>query len=315
MKLRITQQADEQYFYGHGKLLLTGEYFVLDGAQALALPTKLGQSLRVKELHAAENTLYWIALNNKKQPWLNLVFDTTDFSCVNSQQEEAQRLSKILSEARKLNSGFLTDKKDRAVETHLEFANDWGLGSSSTLIHCVAQWANVDGYTLLQNSIGGSGYDVASAANDLPVLYQLKNKQPETIAVNWQPVFSDKIYFAHLGKKQSSPDAIKNYREVLKDKTHGVNELTRITETILKCTELKIFEELLNEHEMLVGAELKQMKVRDILFADYWGVVKSLGAWGGDFVLMTNERSEEELKTYLATKSITTVFKWSEIIL
>ena len=102
---------------------------------------------------------------------------------------------------------------------------------------------------------------------------------------------------------------------MLKDKTHGVNELTRITETILKCTELKTFEELLNEHEMLVGAELKQMKVRDILFADYWGVVKSLGAWGGDFVLMTNERSEEELKTYLATKNITTVFKWSEIIL
>ena len=34
-----------QKFYGNGKLLLTGEYFVLDGALSLALPTKFGQNL------------------------------------------------------------------------------------------------------------------------------------------------------------------------------------------------------------------------------------------------------------------------------
>jgi len=38
-----------QSFYGNGKLLLSAEYFVLDGAVALALPTKLGQSLHVQE--------------------------------------------------------------------------------------------------------------------------------------------------------------------------------------------------------------------------------------------------------------------------
>ena len=27
-------------FYSHGKLLITGEYAVLDGAKAIALPTK-----------------------------------------------------------------------------------------------------------------------------------------------------------------------------------------------------------------------------------------------------------------------------------
>src|SRR5687768_10262992 len=119
MKLKITRQDEGQTFYGHGKLLITGEYFVLDGAQALAVPTKFGQSLRIKELRSEEYILYWIALNNKKQTWLNLVFDTTDFSCINSKQEEALRLTKFLSEARNLNPGFLTDKKDRAVETHL----------------------------------------------------------------------------------------------------------------------------------------------------------------------------------------------------
>ena len=34
-------------FRSHGKLLLTSEYVVLDGAKALALPTKFGQSLSI----------------------------------------------------------------------------------------------------------------------------------------------------------------------------------------------------------------------------------------------------------------------------
>ncbi len=314
MKLRITKQEDELNFYGHGKLLITGEYFVLDGAQALAVPTKFGQSLRVKELHSSENILYWIALDSKNKPWLQLTFDKETLTCLNTSQIEAKDLSIILNAARNLNPEFLSNAKDSAVETRLEFPRNWGLGSSSTLIHCIAKWAGVDGYALLQNSIGGSGYDVACAAHDSAILYQLTNKKPETLPVGWKPVFSDKIYFAHLGKKQSSPQAIKNYRELVKDKMHGVNELTRITEAVLKCSELKTFEELINEHEIVVGSQLKQMKVKDMLFDDYWGSVKSLGAWGGDFVMLTNDRSEVDLKGYLAEKDITTVFKWDEII-
>jgi hypothetical protein len=43
--------------------------------------------------------------------------------------------------------------------------------------------------------------------------------------------------------------------------------------------------------------------------------VKSLGAWGGDFVLLTNSRTKEELMGYLKTKNINTVFNWEELIL
>ena len=32
-------------FYSHGKLLLTGEYTILKGANALAIPCKMGQTL------------------------------------------------------------------------------------------------------------------------------------------------------------------------------------------------------------------------------------------------------------------------------
>ncbi|MES2621594.1 MAG: GYDIA family GHMP kinase [Bacteroidota bacterium] len=315
MKLRITKQQDELAYYGHGKLLITGEYFVLDGAQALSLPTRFGQSLRIKKLHSSESILYWVSLNSKKQIWLNLVFDTSDFSCINSKQEEAQRLSKILLEARKLNPAFLSDTNDRAIETHLEFPNEWGLGSSSTLIHCVSKLAGVDGYQLLKNTIGGSGYDVACAAHNSAILYQLQNDKPETVAVNWNPSFTPNIYFAYTGKKQLSSEAIKYYKEKLADKTHLVNELTSITKSVLNSNSLQQFEELIDAHETIIGEALKMTKVKEMLFADYWGSVKSLGAWGGDFVMMTNERSQILLKNYLQQKNISTVFSWNELIL
>jgi mevalonate kinase len=317
MKLRITKQDEGQLFYGHGKLLITGEYFVLDGATALALPTRLGQSLRVKELHSSENLLYWIALNSKKQSWLNLVFDTKDFTCINApDQAEAQRLSKILTEARKLNPSFLSGNQDTAVETHLEFPNEWGLGSSSTLIYCIEKWAGgVDAYTLLQNTLGGSGYDVASAEHDSAILYRLENGRPVTQTIHWQPPFADNIYFAYTGKKQLSSEGIKTYREQLKDKERIANDLSSITESVLKCDTLSAFEELLDKHENIIASALNLSRIKDTLFPDYWGSVKSLGAWGGDFVLLTNTKSESDLKNYLTQKNIDTCFNWNELIL
>lgn len=315
MKLRITANEDKHHFYGHGKLMITGEYFVLDGAQSLALPTKFGQHLRVRELSSSDGLLYWIALNSKKQPWLQFTFDKSDFSCLNDTSAQANDLSKILNATRELNPDFLNDNCDLAVETALEFPNDWGLGSSSTLIHCLSKWANVNAYTLLQNSIGGSGYDVACAGSDSAIVYQKIGEEPSTTKVNWKPSFNDKIYFAHLGKKQSSPDAIKYYRQQLEDKAHAVNELNRITGLIINTQDFNRFEELLNEHEILIGSQLKLMKVKDTLFSDYWGSVKSLGAWGGDFVMLTNNKSREELTDYLQHKNISTILSWEEMIL
>jgi len=314
MKLKVTAQNNVESFYGHGKLLITGEYFVLDGARALAVPTRFGQGLRVTTLHAAENILYWVALNNQNKPWLNLVFDTTDFTCINSKQEEADRLSSILQAARKLNPDFLTGKQDIAVETRLEFPNAWGLGTSSTLIYCLANWANVDGYELLKNTIGGSGYDVACAGADEAIIYQLKNHFPVTAPVRWQPVFKEHLFFAYLGKKQLSSEAIQYYKTKLHDKSYAIFELNRITEAMLKCQDLASFETLVNEHEDLVAYQLKMTKVKERLFDDYVGTVKSLGAWGGDFVMLTNSGGVDDLKACLKEKNISIVFGWDELI-
>jgi mevalonate kinase len=316
MGLKISEiKQDTQTFYGHGKLLLTGEYFVLDGAHALAVPTRLGQSLRVRKLSAKDNLLYWVALNSKKEIWLNLVFDKLSLDCIGTDSAEAQRLSKILKEARKLNPAFLIGGEDLAVETLLEFPNAWGLGSSSTLIYCIAQWAGIDGYELLKNTIGGSGYDVACAGAESAILYQLLDGKPKVLYLDWEPFFKNNIYFAYTGRKQLSGEAIKYYRSNLHDKSISVNELNRITDLVLTCHEQKEFEALIAEHENLVGTQLRQVKVSDSMFAGFKGTVKSLGAWGGDFVMIVYDGPESELRDYLKQKSISIVFSWRELIL
>lgn len=319
--LKISETSSAiQSWYGHGKLLITGEYFVLDGAKALAVPTRFGQSLRVRTLHSSESILYWVALNSKNKPWLNLVFDTTDFSFtqISSAPEStaaAQRLASILKAAQKLNPGFLSGKKDLAVETHLEFPNEWGLGSSSTLIHCISRWAEVDGHELLKKTLGGSGYDVAIAGKDSPILYQLIQDHPQITVINWRPQFSDSIYFAYTGQKQLSSEGIQHYSLFNGDKLKAIDALNRITDLMLETNSLNIFEELIGEHENIIGSALKQMKIGDTIFADYWGAVKSLGAWGGDYVMLTNEKSEIALREYLSEKNISIVFGWKDLIL
>ena len=47
-----------QRFYSNGKLLLSGEYLILDGATGIALPTTFGQEMCVKKLDR-EGVLFW----------------------------------------------------------------------------------------------------------------------------------------------------------------------------------------------------------------------------------------------------------------
>jgi mevalonate kinase len=311
---RVQTSQEQISLYGHGKLLLTSEYFVLDGAKALSIPTHFGQHMRVKKLSGESNTLYWIALNHLKQPWLNLAFDKTDFACINFDSKEAATLTQLLTQARTLNVDFLTDDGDVAVETYLEFPNSWGLGSSSTLVYCLSQWAKVDGITLLKKTIGGSGYDVACAGSDTPILYHIENEKPQWEQVSFDPPFRDQIYFAYTGQKALSSKGISYYKEKAKRKEDTVRWLNILTESMLQCQSIKKMDQIIHEHESIVSEQLELPKVKDQLFPDYWGEVKSLGAWGGDFVMLTNTQSEEELLSYLRGKDIGVVIGFDKMI-
>jgi len=54
--------------------------------------------------------------------------------------------------------------------------------------------------------------------------------------------------------------------------------------------------------------------VREARFADYWGELKSLGAWGGDFVLATSTRDPQETRDYFRARGLDTVIPYGELI-
>jgi mevalonate kinase len=303
----------QQEFYAHGKLMLTGEYFVLDGAKTLAVPTKFGQRMTVRKLNGNNSTLFWVALNSKNEPWIQLSFDTKHFE-PNVDSEHAATLTKLLQICRKLNEDFLISDADFAVQTLLEFPNNWGLGSSSTLVYCLAQFAQVNPFDLLQATIGGSGYDVACAGSDLPLLYRLESAKPQFEQVHFQPAFSENLFFVHLGKKQLSSSGIAHYRSREIDKQLYINHLNALTDKLLLCNSLEKCKELMSEHENCIAEALEIEPIKKTLFDDVDVAAKSLGAWGGDFVMIAFDGTKPELAKLLEPKGLNTILSWSEMM-
>ncbi len=304
-------------FYGHGKLLLSGEYFVLDGALALALPTCPGQWLRVENLQSKTGSIFWKSLDEKGQTWWSGVFQKDDFECAESTDAATgDRLSQILRAITKLRPGFFKNDEDISIETRLEFPRDWGLGSSSTLIYTLAQWSGVDAFSLLQTTFGGSGYDLACAGAAGPILYQKTADQPHWEACDFAPDFHDRLYFVYLGKKQNSREGIARYRNLAAGKSPLIEEISRLTRAFLACKNLPDFEKLIAEHENLVGSSLQLPRAKTLYFADFAGEIKSLGAWGGDFVLATNPFDDAAgLKNYFSKKGLETVIKCADLLM
>src|SRR6218665_3200182 len=114
-------------FYAHGKLMLTSEYFILDGAQSLAFPVKLGQKMVVSSFGTNNKKLFWKAYTSEQKLWLDITFDKRTFSSEQSGKEK-ETLANLLQQARNLNPKFLANDEDILVETYLEFPNAWGFG-------------------------------------------------------------------------------------------------------------------------------------------------------------------------------------------
>lgn len=301
-----------QTFFAHGKLLLTAEYFVLDGAKALALPTRLGQKMNVYFVEIEHSTFEWKAYRADGSLWLDIVFEKENL-IPNQATEESVRLQQILLAVSKQAPQVFKEKRLSKIETRLEFPNEWGLGSSSTLLSLLAQYADINPYTVLNETIGGSGYDIACATAQTPILYERNASSPSITAVDFSPPFKSNLFFAYLGKKQLSTEGIAQYRTAEIDKKSAIKWLDVVTESMLSCVSIEKMNQLIVEHETIISEAIGLMPVKQKLFADYWGEVKSLGAWGGDFVLLTNDRSREELTHYLTKKNIEVVFSFEEL--
>lgn len=301
-------------FYSNGKLLITGEYLVLDGANALALPTKFGQKLIVEKGENKE--IKWTSYDADGSVWLDLQlsFDNILKRNILEESESVKNtLIEILHQGHLLNPDFIDNSEGYHIATQLTFPRNWGLGTSSTLINNIAQWLQIDAFVLLNNSFGGSGYDIACAQNDSPILYHLENGKPIVQKVTFDPEFSENLYFVYLDKKQSSKSAIASYYN--NKNSHLADNIVannKITEAVLNAKNFQEFALALEEHEAAMSTILQMQTIKESLFLDFGGVIKSLGAWGGDFVLAI---SKENPVDYFRKKGFKTIIPYKDMIL
>lgn len=296
-------------------MLLSGEYFVLDGALAIALPTKQGQSLVVETGYGIGTNLYWKSYNSEEEVWFEGEFEIPSGELVKSNNEKiGKRLATILTSAKLLNPNFLEQEDEGLIaSTYLGFPNEWGLGTSSTLLHNIASWAKVDPFELSDGTFGGSGYDIACAGAKTPIAYN-RLPQPYSEPVFFDPIFKTQLYFVYLGQKQNSREGIARYRQKVANAQNTITDISVLSHLLLKTVQLKDFEEIIREHEAIVSTFLDLPRAKKLYFEDFWGEVKSLGAWGGDFVLVTSNRTEIETRTYFMEKGFEVFLSYETLI-
>lgn len=178
----------------------------------------------------------------------------------------------------------------------------------------MAQWAYVSPFELLKNTIGGSGYDIACAQNFGPIKFSIKQSKPEWENVSFNPIFKDNLFFLYLGKKQSSYLEVQKFSSMdIPSKNFLVKEISRLTQELISTKDFLTFNKLIFEHENIISGLLNYSKIKN-QFPDFWGEIKSLGAWGGDFALVTSDKEYKITKTYFESKNLTTLIPFSEII-
>jgi mevalonate kinase len=282
-------------FRANGKLLLTSEYVVLNGAKSIATPTKLGQTLNYVE---GDKSLYWTAHKNDGSVWIEGFVEKSD---------NLRQVKNLIIEAMKI--ARRTEFPRGEVFTKLEFPQEWGWGSSSTLTSLIAQWFNINALELHFKTSNGSGYDVACAMANQPIFYQRLQNNIEITPIKLNQWPTENIYFQYLGQKKESSEAVKDYK---KKPVQDIKSFSRLTENIYKATSMKTLIDLVNSHELLMSKHLGQESPLKARFKDFAIGKKSLGAWGGDFALLIIPIPEQV--DYLKLQNPGTFFSWDEII-
>ena len=294
--------------YSSGKVLLTGEYVILDGALSLASPTKFGQHLKLEENQS--NFINWKSINYDGKIWFECKIKNENLEIKStSSKRVSNTLIRIINLIREYSPSFLKNQGSD-ISTNLTFDKNWGLGSSSTLISNLATLSGLDPYILNNKIFKGSSYDIACANSISPIVYQLREGVRIIDEVSFKPPFHEKIYFIYLNKKQSSISEIENYNNK-KVSESTINEISNITSMILQCNSIEAYDKLIESHELIISKLISKPTIKETLFKDFNGSIKSLGAWGGDMIMAT---SHSDPNRYFKEKGYSTIFKYEDLL-
>ncbi|MBZ0243680.1 MAG: hypothetical protein K8F24_10730, partial [Bacteroidales bacterium] len=251
--------TESKIFKANGKLMLTGEYFVLHGAKALAMHVNKGQQMQVEEIAATLGTrISWLA-KKPTEDWFRVEFSLPDLNIIQTDDlPKASKLQLILLTLQQLNPSAFAANSSYKFTTRLEFEPEWGFGSSSSLLVNLSRWAKVNPYTLLNFSIGGSGYDIACGQSKSPLIYQLSGLLPNQKPIAFRPPFAEKLYFVYQGKKQDSAKAVHAFKAKNDkiDLSKQIERISEITQQVAETTDFEHFCILMHEHEEIVSAHI-----------------------------------------------------------
>lgn len=311
-----------QEFYAHGKLLISGEYLVLKGAMALAIPTKPGQKMQVTEQPHTSDIIEWKSFDLNNNCWADVKLSKVDLlplkdGVKNIDEKTSSTLHKILTAIRKKQPDFLRSKGITSINNYLEFDRNWGLGSSSTLLSNLAAYAKVDAFELNKEIFKGSGFDIACAQSVKPIFYKIDEEGIVYDSVHFDPPQPEQFFFVHLGNKQDSKIAVETFlaseKNIEKKFANEIEIISEISEALLFCDDFPDFMQLLDEHEEVMQFVLQEEKIKTKMFNDFNGVVKSLGAWGGDFVLAASTMDTESITKYFKSKVLNTIIPFENM--
>ena len=299
-------------YHAHGKLLITGEYLVLKGAIALAIPLNEGQTLSVETsnevglLWRAE-TLNGLWFEAKYNPNLTIL-ESTDY-------KKAVDLQRMLLKSVEQDPSIHAKLNHSSVTTMLEFDPSWGWGSSSTLLHLLEQWLGINPYQLMDETIGGSGYDIACAAANNPIFYsRTANATPQIASAHFNPPFIHQMGIVYLNKKQNSSTQVKSFLATNSPHNDLVKEISALSQKFTTTKEITAFMSIVQQHEAIIAKATGLTPVKQLLFPDFNGAIKSLGAWGGDFALFLSEEDFKTNKEWFASKGYLVAMPLEQVI-
>ena len=291
--------------------MLTGEYLVLKGALSLALPLRFTQKLTVTE-HEGIPSVRWKSMINTKL-WFNSTLLLPDFRIAETNIPQlSETLVQILKTAKLLNPNFLKNSTDYQVTSFMDFDPAWGIGSSSSLISNIAYWAECDPFELNNRIFNGSGYDIACARSESPIIFNLSEKRPVYRNSGFDPSFRNQIYFIYLNRKQNSKEAIQKL-DFSSANASALSAISEITLAMEQTNDLETFEQLMTLHEEIISNIVQIKPIKLLYFNDFNGSIKSLGAWGGDYIMAVSSESEAYVRDYFNSKNLNTIFRFDEI--
>ena len=286
---------------------------VLHGAKALAVPLKFGQRMVVHSI-PGPGILRWETYVLGKI-WFTGSFNQNNLEILDaSEPKTAIFLQKLLKAGRKLNPDPVFQLNGFYIKNYIDFDINWGLGSSSSLVSNLAWWLDISPYNLYRELYQGSGYDVFCARSGRPIIYQLINNLPSSEEILFDPKYSNHLYFVYLGRKQDSQQSVMHFKTKSLNDERLIGKISELTDSLLNADTLEDFMTVMRLHEEIISSILGLKQVKEELFPDFQGEIKSLGAWGGDFVMAATPLSYHDVIDYFRNKNLQVVFKWNEII-